>query len=232
MLTSSDSQTLTIWVALLTMGGTLLGIILGFGLNEASLFLRTRREDRRTISKTLVELLEVRHALRFLPLAVETLKKIIPTSIAAHDEVMLRNVLWTFVVPNLDGMQKRYEDAVSAVAAFLPLLAYDLRSKDMVGPLLGRLRSTVPIEPAAAPFWLKMEDEVVKFSLPKLEELIQQLAELHGVKTADDVRTRLKEAFEPPEDFEKFLREILSAMTAQAAQAQAAQAPPNPTTNS
>jgi hypothetical protein len=218
-------------VAVLTMTGTLLGIVLGFGLNEASYYLRTRREDRRTISKTLAELLEVRHVLRYLPLAVQTLKKILPTDIPAHDEVMLRNFLWTFL-PNVDGMQKRYEDAVSAVAAFLPVLAFDLRSKDMIGPLLGRLRSTLPIQPAAAPIWLKMEDQLVSFSLPKLEELIQELAELHGIETAEEVRARLEEKFEPLQELEKFFREILSATTAQAAQAQASKAPANPTTNS
>jgi hypothetical protein len=57
-------------------------------------------------------------------------KNLMPATIPAQDEIMLRNVLWTFLFPNTEGMQKRYEDAVSTVAAFLPLLAYDLRSKD------------------------------------------------------------------------------------------------------
>jgi len=228
MPTQTDSQAFTIWVAILTMAGTLIGIILGFGLNEASYLLRTRREDRRTISKTLAELLDVRHVLRFLPLTVETLKKILPGPIAAHDEVMLRNVLQAFV-PNSEGMQKRYEDAVSAVSAFLPLLAFDLRSKDMVGPLLGHLRSTLPIEPGAAPFWLKMEDEVVEFSLPKLEELIHELAKLHGRKTSKEVDTLLKKPFEPPMEFENFLKESFAAMAAAAQTAPGIDANAQPT---
>jgi len=211
------------------MVGTLLAVILGFSLNEVSSLIRTRREDRRTISKTLAELLEVRHFLRFLPLTVETLKKIVPGPIPAHDEVMLRHVLWT-LIPNTEGMQKRYEDAVTAVSAFLPLLAFDLRSKDMIGPFLGRLRGAIPIEPNAAPLWLKMEDEIVRIALPKLEELIQELADLHRMETADNVRTLLKQPFEPPREFENLLRETFAAMAAQAA-AQAAQAPPNPNAN-
>jgi hypothetical protein len=235
MPTPTDSQAITIWVAILTMVGTLLGLILGFSLNEVSYLMRTRREDRRTISKTLAELLDVRHLLKYLPLTVEALKKALPGPIAAHDEVMLRHVLWT-LIPNTEGMQKRYEDAVSAVSAFLPVLAFDLRSKDMIGPLLGRLRGTIPIEPNAAPFWLKMEDEVVRFAIPKLEESIQELANLHRRKTAKEVRTLLKKPFEPPQELTQFLTETFTAMAAAAqaqAEAQAAQAAPpsNPNPN-
>lgn len=213
-----------IWPAILAVIGTLLGLIVGFGLNEVSYFLRIRREDQRTISKTLAELLDVRHLLRFQPLAVETLKKALPVGIAAHDEVMLRNALSMFI-PSTEGMQKRYEDAVSAVSAFLPLLAYDLRSKDVAGPLLGRLRSTLPIEPATAPLWLKMEDEVVKMALPKLEELILELAKLHSRKTAKEVATLLKKPTEAPTEFEQFLRQTILAMAAQAQTTQVAPVP-------
>jgi hypothetical protein len=220
---AKDSAVL--WPAILTAIGALLGVILGFGLNEVSYLIRTRREDLRTISKTLAELLEVRHLLRILPLAVATLKKVIPGPISAPDEVMLRHVLWTFI-PNTEGIQKRYEEAVSAVAAFVPLLAYELRSKDAVGPILGRLRSMVPNEPGAAPMWLQFEDEIVKFSLPKLEELLLQLAKLHGRKTAKEVEALLKRPFEPPAEFEKFMSTVIAAAVAQAAAAQAAQTRP------
>jgi hypothetical protein len=230
MPTPTDAGTITIWVAVLTMVGTLLGLILGFGLNELSHLVRTRRDDLRTVNKTLAELLDVRPLLGLLPFTIETLKMVVPGPIAAHDEVMLRHVIWT-LAPNTEVMQKRYEEAVSAVSAFLPVLAFDLRSKDMIGPLLGRLRGTIPIEPNAAPFWLKMEDEVVRFAIPKLEESIQEVANLLGRKTAKEVRTLLKKPFEPPQEFTQFLTETFTAMSAAAqaqAAAQAAQAPPEP----
>jgi hypothetical protein len=40
-----------LWPPILGMVGTLLKLIVGFGLSEASLLLRTRREDRRTLAR-------------------------------------------------------------------------------------------------------------------------------------------------------------------------------------
>jgi hypothetical protein len=235
MPTPTDSGATSSWPAIVTMFGTLLGLILGFGLNELSYFVRTRRDDKRTISKALAELLEVWHLLRSFPLAVEALKRTLPSAIAAHDEVMLRRVLRTFI-PRHEGMQERYVEAVSAVSSFLPVLAFDLRSRDMVGPFLDWLYDAIPIEPNDATFFLKLEDEIVRQTIPKLEELIEELANLHGRKTAHEVRTLLAKPLESPQEFENFLRESFAALAA-SAQAQAAthatQAPPaDPSGNS
>src|ERR1039458_10177399 len=115
MPTPADAGSLPFWLTILGIGGTLTGLIVGFGLNELSSVIRTSREDRRTIGKALAELLEVRHHLKILPLAIESLKTSLPGPIAAHDEFMLRKCLW-FFLPNTEGLQIRYEDAVSAVA--------------------------------------------------------------------------------------------------------------------
>jgi hypothetical protein len=202
---STNAGAISSWPAIVTLVGTLLGLILGFCLNELSYFVRTRRDDRRTISKALAELLEVRHILRSLPLAVEALKRTLPSEIAAHEEVILRRVLRTFI-PNAEGMQERYEEAVSAVSAFLPVLAFDLRSRDMVGPFLDWLHDAGPIEPNDAPFFLKLEDEIVRQAIPKLEELIKELATIHGWKTAKEVKILLMKPSESLQEFEIFLK--------------------------
>lgn len=202
------------------MVGTLLGLIAGFGLNELSHLVRIRRDDRRTIARALAELLAVRHLLRSLPLAVEALKKTLPGTIAAHEEVTLRRVLRTFV-PVPEGMQERYEEAVSAVSAFLPVLAFDLRFRDMIGPFLEFLNGAIPIEPRDATFFLKLEDEIVRLAIPKLEELIQELANLHGRKTAKEVRKLLTKTVEPLEEIESFLTKSFADL-ASSAQSQVA----------
>jgi len=229
MPTPTDTGVISSWPAIVTMVGTLLGLVAGFGLNELSYFVRARRDDRRTIGKALAELLAVRHLLRSLPLAVEILKRTVPGVIAAHEEVILRRVLRTFI-PSPEGMQERYEEAVSAVSAFLPVLAFDLRFRDLVGPFLERLHCATPMDdPNAAPFYLRMEDEIVGLAIPKLEELIQELANLHGRRTAKEVRTLLIKPVEPLQEIEDFLAESFAAMApathAQGA-AQATQATP------
>lgn len=90
-----------------------------------------------------------------------------------------------------EGMHQRYEEAVSAISAFHPVLAFDLRSRDMVGPILDCMYGAAPIEENAAAFLLKMDDEIVRQAILKLEELIKELAAIHGWKTAKDVRKLL-----------------------------------------
>ena len=219
MPTPADAGSLPFWLTILGIGGTLTGLIVGFGLNELSSVIRTSREDRRTIGKALAELLEVRHHLKTLPLAIEALKASLPGPIGAHDEFMLRKAIW-FFLPNTEGLQKRYEDAVSAVAGEFPTLAFELRSKDAIGPLIGRLRGTLPIDPKDSPLWLKMEDEVVRLSIPKLDDLIRELANLHRRSTAKDVKAILKNPFEIPTELVKFLTDNFAAASAAAQAAQ------------
>lgn len=223
MTTFSSSS---LWSYVLGVSGTLLGLVIGFLLNELSSVIKSGREDRRTIGKALAELLEVRHHLKTLPLAIDSLKESLPGPISAYDEFMLRKALW-FLLPNTEGLQKRYEDSVSAVAGEFPMLAFGLRSKDAIGPIIGRLRGTLPVEPKDAQLWLKIEDEVVQLSIPKLDELILELAKLHRRSTARDVKAMLEKPFEKPKEFIKFFADNLAAAVA-AAQANQAIASPAP----
>ena len=231
MLTPTDAGGVSSWPSIVAVVGPPLGLIVGFCLNEWSYFRRTRSEDRRAVGKALAELLEVRHFLKSLPIVVETVKKTLPGPITAHSELMIRRVLWT-IIPMPEGMQERYEEAVSAVSAFLPVLAFKLRYKNMVGPFLERLYGIVPIEPNVAPLFLNMEDEIFRQTIPELEELIKKLASIHERDTAKDVRTLLTNPLELPQKYENLIKENFAAMAA-AAQAQGgaqpAEAPPPPT---
>ena len=68
MTTSSASSPL--WSYVLGISGTLIGLVIGFLLNELSSAIKSGREDRRTIGKALAELLEVRHHLKTLPVTI------------------------------------------------------------------------------------------------------------------------------------------------------------------
>lgn len=235
MLAPANAVSLSLWPFVIGILGTLIGLIVGFLLNELSSAIRSSREDRRTIGKALAELMEVRHHLKTLPLAIEALKASLPGPITPYDEFMLRKAIW-FFLPNTDGLQKRYEDAVSAVAGEFPMLAFDLRSKDAIGPLIGRLRGTLPIDPKDAQLWLKIEDEVVRLSIPKLDELILELAKLHRRETVKHVDAILKKPFEKPTELVKFFADNFAAAiaAAQASQAnagapEAVKAPGQPT---
>jgi 2,3-bisphosphoglycerate-independent phosphoglycerate mutase len=61
----------------------------------------------------------------------------------------------------------------------------------MVGPTLDYLYGMAPLEPATAEFLLKIDDVIVREAILKLEELIKEVASIHGGKTPKDVRKLL-----------------------------------------
>jgi hypothetical protein len=187
LLALAESTPFDAWPTIIGIGGTLIGLVVGFGLNEMSSLIRANRETRRTFGSALSELLEVRHQLRMLPIAIQSIKKMIPGAMNPVEEFALRKALWS-VIPSPQGLQKRYDVAVSAIAGEYPTLAFELRSKDTMAPLLGHLRGALPIEPKDVSVWLEVEDGLIGMAIPKLDESIVELARLHKRSTARYVK--------------------------------------------
>jgi hypothetical protein len=200
--------------------GSLVAVGLGWLLHEISDRLKIRREDRRAVGRALSEFLDVRHGIRAIPLYVEEIRK--KYSISPQDAAMLRQVLEIFL-PGVEQLQKRYNDAIDGVSGRLPLLAFDLRSKDFLSPTLRQLRLTVLQQnPEQADLWFKFEDEALRIALPRLDRLVLSLARLHGWRTWWQVRSTLKEPFVLPKEFE----ELISRMQAAAASVSPGSPPP------
>jgi hypothetical protein len=56
-------------------------------------------------------------------------------------EVTLRGALQQFSVPDASKLSHRYDESVSLVSAVDPILGFELRSKDLVGPKLQQLNA-------------------------------------------------------------------------------------------
>lgn len=206
---SADSG--TSWSAAIGVIGTLGGMIVGFALNELSYVLRTRREDRRILGRALAELLEIKHYVEAMPTVMKAVRAAGQNLIPPEAELALRNIFETFF-PHFDSLQKRYEDAVSSVSGPFPVLAFRLRAKDSLTPILGKVRGMIPAEPAAAHLWLQMEDQIVQESIPLLKQLILEMAKLHGRSTYRAVCSTLSKSGELPKE----LSDLLARMIAQA----------------
>ncbi len=141
----------------------ILGVIVGWLLNEFSAWIKVRREDRRAAGQALSELLSIRRRLQAIPFVLDEIKKRAP--IAPVSEVQARNLFDSFL-SDISDIQRRYNQAIDIVAGRLPVLAFHLRSKGMIGPYLQRLRALVPLEPAAAKVILELENQLVNELLP------------------------------------------------------------------
>jgi hypothetical protein len=192
------------WSAVFAVAGTLAG----FMLNELSYIWRMSREDRRKVGQALAELLEIRRQIEALPAIMEVLRSRIPAPIPASVEFQIRT-LYRPLLPNVETLRQRYDTAVTAVAGAFPVLAFDLRSKDMMTPLMTSLSSMVA-DNTAAEMFVKMEDQIVQAIRPVLEDLIKQTASLHSRKARRDVDSLFRQKFELPKSFDRFISQALS----------------------
>ena|ERR1035437_1642688 len=177
----------------------LAGVAVGWGLNQCGQWLVFRRDERKPIGRALTDLLEVRHRLLAIPKAVELMaeKLKLPSDAYAPIKVVLAALF-----PPDEGLAKRYEESVSLVAGMNPILAFRLRSQDVVGPFLQRLRTMAMHDsPQAVTMFSKMEDYLIQQLSPHLEALIRELAWEHGWWTWWKTRERLKRPLEIPEQF-------------------------------
>jgi hypothetical protein len=208
----------------LAVVGTLAGTLLGFGLNEASYLVRVRREERHLLGRVLNELLEIRNQTKMMPTLMETLKSRIPTALPPPADFALRQMFRDIFSGLMQGIQARYNQAVSEVAGAFPVLAYELRAKDIVVPLLRQLAPLVPATDATAvDFWVKLEEELTRATLPVLEDLIRRVASMCGRETRKQTDAVLTRQFEIPKSLDKFVSQIL----AQVAKAKPPETPPS-----
>ena len=212
------------WPSLLAaVLGTLVGTLFGFALNELSYVMRTRREDRRLLGRALNELLEIRHQSKMVPTLMETLRALIPAAVPATVDFELRKALREMTSNLVGDLQKRYAETVSAISGAFPVLAYELRSKDVLMPLLKMVAPFVPANDATAiEAFIKMEEEVTRVSVPVIEDLIRRVASMCGKKTRREADAALAVRFELPRSTEKFFESVFSA----AAKSQPPGAPP------
>jgi hypothetical protein len=153
--------------------GPLAGVFVGWLLTELSSYMRGTREDRRAYSKALSELLEVWHLSWVLDKGFAEIEK---------EMGLPRGVLITATqaikVPFFDtsGISERYNQAVTDVASADPLLAFQLRSKNLVADWM--LQVQVPT--GGTPEESKVAAEIERYLSPKMigavEEVLQSLA--------------------------------------------------------
>lgn len=197
--------------ALLAVLGTLAGTVLGFGLNEASNLVRARRDERHRLGRVLNELLEIRSHTKMVPTLMETFKSRMPAAMPSAIDFAMRQVFRNLCSGLMQGIQQRYNQAVSEVSGAFPVLAYELRAKDILVPLFSAIAPHIPAtDTTAVDLWIKMEDEMSRSTLPVLEELIRRVASMCGRKIRKETDAALTRTFEIPKSTEKLLSQVLS----------------------
>jgi len=122
-------------------------LLIGFVIGQFNSYFTTRKERKEAVSTALHDLLEVRHQYFALEVVMQELEKI--SAFPQHLQSQLRLVFDTFL-PNWEELHHRYEESVTVLAGLDPLLAFNLRSKDLVRPMMLRIHSLMAADPQAA----------------------------------------------------------------------------------
>jgi hypothetical protein len=113
-------------------------VVLGWLLNELSQRLRASGAKRAAAGRALSELLEIRHHLK----AIETIFTVIRQRYPIAPAEMLGGMQWIdALLPGDPDLPRRYNEAVTELAATHPILAFRLRSKERIPLLLMKYRA-------------------------------------------------------------------------------------------
>jgi len=153
--------------------------IAGIVIGQANGFLERRNDRIKALNQTLSELLEIRHRFKGSLYIIRRLATDIELPYEYYDEVfssLPEDLLWD------DAITQRYNEAISIISMHTPILAYSLRSKDIVKlfcngvpVVFGTSKETHSL---ALVNMTAIEDSV----LPEIEESIKVVAQLLGKK--------------------------------------------------
>jgi hypothetical protein len=185
---------------------TLASVAAGWGLSELSQYLRRRSLRLTAIGKALAELLEIRHHLRAVEMVFAELRRRFP-QVSAGDLLAGMNWIEQLLPPD-PGLPRRYEEAVTELAGSEPLLAFQLRSKEQLPPVLVRLRALQLVDPNAVDLVFQTDEFLRSQGLVAIDDAIRDLAWHHGVLTWCSIRRLLSKKLELPTEFDKFVTRV------------------------
>lgn len=119
-------------------------------------------------------------------------------------------------LPDSGETHARYDSAVSAIAAFDPLLAYQLRSKDTARSFLTTMGMVAVRDAPATEVFARVEPVLRPEIQRALEDAILLLARKHGVRTWLRAKRVLRRELELPDGVRETFRSAVGAARAPA----------------
>jgi hypothetical protein len=113
-------------------------VLIGFVMGQLQDFVAARRERKKAIKMALSDLLEVHFQFAAMETILAEIENLEP--IPEHLKSQLA-VAYDSFLPNWDELHKRYDQSVTMVAGLDPLLAFKLRSKDLIRPAMKQLHA-------------------------------------------------------------------------------------------
>jgi hypothetical protein len=194
---------MTAWLPIIGALIGFAGTVVGWLLNQFGQWFGFRRERKKAMARTIYGMLQIRNRIRILPDAVQMLCERL--QIPAAHQVLLVAVIDSFLVE--DGFATEFEESMTVLAEYDPVLAARMRGRNQAVPLLKKLRQMIVANPMAAAFWSTIEGQIMTHALPRFDEAILEIGRLHGRRMAEDIKADLAKKEDVPE-------EVLTTITA------------------
>lgn len=183
----------------------LVGVILGGALSGLGAFLKERREHKRTIAVALADLLEIRHRLIAIDIVLSQIRQRVEIP---SDVIPTLRGFFESLLPPADGLDERYDHAVSLLAGFDPVLAFSLRTKNATPKLLASLRNLAMGSGADLKEFEELESILRSVVTPNINEAVIELAKHHSRHTKNRVLKLIARSDEVPSELTPVLDKL------------------------
>jgi hypothetical protein len=198
------------------------GTIGGFVSGELTRRSATRETRKKHLGGLLCDLLELRHGIIGLREIGKTLTALLP---GQADQLTVALPAIMEMVANPGKLHEHYESAIVELAAIDPLLAFHLRSKNLVGALSPISKHALQ-NPLAMPYTAQALKMFGELGTSELDKAILRVAKEIGRRVHQQTREILVANSAMPEALKQILELVPSAIQAtERAQAQAVQVP-------
>ena len=180
-------------------------LIIGWILNESSKSIQFRKNNKEAISSAIADLLEIRHEINGTTLLFEEMQRrfLLSEQDMAHLKVLIGSV-----IPKQEALHQRYDESVTQLAKNNPLLAFELRSKNMVLPYLESLEALAGGDIEALVYLKQMDSKLRTIVVPELERVIKSLAWKFSLLTYFKISFHFGKSARIPEELERLLNEM------------------------
>ncbi|WP_428622074.1 hypothetical protein, partial [Sedimenticola sp.] len=116
------------------------------------------------------------------------------------------------LLPKQEALHRRYEDSVTQLSKSNPLLAFELRSKNMVLPYLEGLERLAGGDAESLTYLKRMDSRLRTLVVPELERVIKSLAFKFNVLTYLKIYLRFRKPAQVSKEFMNLLNELEESM--------------------
>lgn len=188
---------------------TLFAAVIGGVVSAIAFFGKARAERRRVLALALADLLEVRHKMAGVSFVLNRMRKHV--EVPKELEPLVAQ-MWERMYPLDPNLHKRYDAAIDLLAGIDPLLAFEMRSKNLTPSLLESARAQGEGAQLDAKSLGEIYAMMASAVTPAVDEAVQALANSHSWMTGRRVRRYLREGPAIPSEVDEMLSQMAAAL--------------------